>query len=196
MSADLFQVAADVARSIEEIGSPYAFIGGIAVQVRGEPRVTRDVDLSVFVDFGDEELLVNMLLRIFKPRKGFTIDFALKNRVVLLQSEHGTGIDIGLACFPFESTYIERATYEEIVPGTKLRVISSEDLICLKLWAARGLDGKDARSVMHRNWPNLDWPYMEHLMTGLEEMTSEPGLVASLLSMKRQVEEDLMRGFE
>lgn len=45
--------AQDVCRRHE---FPFAFIGGVAVQRWGEPRVTVDVDITLFSGFGGEDL--------------------------------------------------------------------------------------------------------------------------------------------
>ena len=39
------------------------FIGGLAVQRWGEPRLTRDVDLTVLAEFGGEEKTVDILFQ-------------------------------------------------------------------------------------------------------------------------------------
>jgi hypothetical protein len=42
----------------------FCFIGGIAVQRWGEPRVTRAIDLSLLTGFGAEERYIDILLYI------------------------------------------------------------------------------------------------------------------------------------
>jgi hypothetical protein len=82
----LFDVALEIQNFCLENRWNFCFIGGIALQRWGESRVTQDVDLTVFVDFDDEEKVVEMLLSKYKSRISKPMEFALQNRVVLLES--------------------------------------------------------------------------------------------------------------
>ena len=55
--------AAEIDDLCVALGLPYCFIGGLAVLRWGEPRLTRDVDLTVVAGFGDEERVVDALTR-------------------------------------------------------------------------------------------------------------------------------------
>lgn len=59
----------DAAREIQEFcearGWSFCFIGALAVQRWGEPRLTRDADLNVFTGIGDEGRYVEALLGHF-----------------------------------------------------------------------------------------------------------------------------------
>ena len=46
----------------------FCFIGGIAVQHWGEPRLTRDVDVSVLTGFGPEEDFISAILKTYQAR--------------------------------------------------------------------------------------------------------------------------------
>jgi len=67
-------------------------IGGLAVQRWGEPRLTRDVDISLLTGFGTETVYIDALLALYQGRVADTAAFALRNRVLLLQ-KGGVGID-------------------------------------------------------------------------------------------------------
>ena len=41
---------ADIGKLLDQKGTGWALVGGIAVSVRAEPRFTRDVDLAVAVE--------------------------------------------------------------------------------------------------------------------------------------------------
>lgn len=47
----------------EERGWRFCFIGGVAVQRWGQPRVTQDVDLTLLTGFGGQEAYVDALAR-------------------------------------------------------------------------------------------------------------------------------------
>ncbi|MEX2284536.1 MAG: hypothetical protein WEE89_18755 [Gemmatimonadota bacterium] len=86
-------------------------IRGIVVQHWGEPRVTRDLDISIFTGFGAQDPFVDDLLAEFSPRIENARAFALKHRVLLLSTETGVPIDVALAALPFESEMIDRASF-------------------------------------------------------------------------------------
>jgi len=50
---------------------PFCFIGGIAVQRWGEPRLTQDVDLTLLTGFGSEEGFVDTLLQSYWEIDGY-----------------------------------------------------------------------------------------------------------------------------
>lgn len=80
----IFEAAEELQRFCEGEGWGSCFIGGIAVLRWGEPRVTRDVDLTLMVGFGDEGRFVEALLKRFAGRLPDAHEFALRSRVLLL----------------------------------------------------------------------------------------------------------------
>jgi hypothetical protein len=99
----------------------YCLIGGIALQRWGQPRTTLDVDVTVMAEFGEEEVAIEQLVEMFKPRITDAADFARKSRVVLLQTLSGVGIDVSLGALPFESRMIARAsTWTQQFPASWL----------------------------------------------------------------------------
>ncbi|MGQ0541705.1 MAG: hypothetical protein ACT4O9_07635 [Blastocatellia bacterium] len=52
---ELVGVAEDVQNFCESKGWPFCIIGGLALQVCGENRLTMDVDITLLAGFGDEE---------------------------------------------------------------------------------------------------------------------------------------------
>ncbi len=95
-------------------------IGGIAVQRWGETRVTRDVDLALLTGFGGEDTFVQLLLAQYPARIADPEAFAHKNRVVLLQTRQGIGIDVSLSALPFEELVIAHATEFSFFPSLSI----------------------------------------------------------------------------
>jgi hypothetical protein len=71
----------EVHRFFRKNDIPYVFIGGIALQWWGEPRFTRDVDVTILVDLGKEEEVIKKILNNFPPRISNALEFAIKNRI-------------------------------------------------------------------------------------------------------------------
>ena len=84
MKQKLIEAAAEILNWAESQKIPDCLIGGMAVQRWGEPRLTRDVGVSLFVGFGNEQRVILELLKHFRPRREAMEEFALQNRVALL----------------------------------------------------------------------------------------------------------------
>ncbi len=181
---DLFETARELQSFCDRQGWRTCFIGGIAVQRWGEPRVTRDVDLTLLAGFGGEGAFVDALLRAYPGRIEGAREFAIRNRVVLLSSPGGVGIDISLGALPFEERLVSRASVYSFGPGLDLRTCSAEDLIVLKLFASRPQDVKDAQGVVIRNRKQLDWSYVEDQLRPLVEVKQAPGILDTLARLR------------
>jgi hypothetical protein len=94
---ELLKAAKQVETSLRKLKLPFCFIGGIAVLRWGDPRATRDLDLSLLCGFGHEEATVDALIKLLVPRIRDVRRFALRNRVVLLRTKSGVEVDIALA---------------------------------------------------------------------------------------------------
>ena len=131
-------------------------IGGLAVQRWGEPRYTADVDLSVVVEPGQESRIAHTLLAGLQPRIADAAAFALRSRVVLVQSPDGIGVDIALAGLPYEVRVMERSSDWNLDADVFLRTCSAEDLLVMKVFAGRDKDWADVTSILERQGRHLD----------------------------------------
>ncbi len=128
---DLIEEALQLQAFLESHACRFCFIGGVAVQWWGEPRLTRDIDVSLLAGFGGEDHYVDLLLGAYAPRIEDARQFALAHRVLLLRGAGGIGIDVSLAALPYEEAMIARAPAAELMPGRKLRLCSPEDLLIM-----------------------------------------------------------------
>ena len=103
----IFAAALEIRAFCRAKGWRFCFIGALAVQPWGEPRLTQDVDLTLMTSFGSEAPYVDALLDLFAARIPGAREFALDNRVVLLSSESGIPIDVALGTMPFEERAVE-----------------------------------------------------------------------------------------
>jgi hypothetical protein len=181
---DLIEEAARLQAFLESHGLRFCIIGGVAVQWWGEPRLTRDIDISLLTGFGAEAEPVDLLLGAYAPRIPGAREFALANRVLLLRSPNGAGIDVSLAALPYEELAIGRASLVELMPGRTLRLCSPEDLIVMKLFAGRETDLRDARSVAVRQGERLDWSYVEAQLAELADLAGNPDLLVRLRRLR------------
>ena len=98
----LFEAALEIEAACRQAGFGFCFIGGLAVQRWGEPRMTADVDLTVITGFGTEESYVDALLATFRGRIDDARRFALQHRTLLLVASNGIHLDVALGAMPFE----------------------------------------------------------------------------------------------
>jgi hypothetical protein len=168
-------------------GLPFCFVGGLAVQSRGESRVTLDVDAAVYTGFEHEEAVVALLLGSFAGRRADASEFALANRVVLLKSSSDVDIDVALAGLDYEKQMIERSSLVEYTPGVVLRVCSAEDLIVLKAFANRRRDWADIEGIVARQRDALDWRLIDSSLEPLAVATERPELLDVLRALRREV---------
>lgn len=181
---DLFEAALQLQTFCDQHGWRSCFIGGIAVQRWGEPRVTRDVDLTVLAGFGAEDRFIAPLLAAYPARVGDAGEFARRYRVLLLRTVSGVGIDVSLGGLPFEELVVSRATPFSFGPGQDVRTCSAEDLVVLKLFASRPLDIRDAEGVVIRHKDQLDWSYIEDHLRPLVEVKGEPAILDTLARLR------------
>jgi len=182
---DLFHLAADLQDFFIQEQWKFCFIGGIAIQRWGEPRLTRDLDIILLTGYGAEESFVDKLLAHYQGRRVDVKEFALTRRVLLLRSKSGIGIDIALAGLPFEETVIRRATRFEFIPEATLLTCSAEDLIIMKAFADRGRDWLDVETVIIRQQGNLDWRYVFEQLTPLCEIKESPEIITKLKNLRQ-----------
>jgi hypothetical protein len=180
---DLIRCAADLQTFFRERGWSFCFIGGIALQAWGEPRLTRDVDVSLFTGFGDEGRYVADLLAHFSSRIDGAEGFALDNRVLLLVSADGIPFDVAMAGFPFEEAIIGRAQPVEFLEDVSLNVCSADDLVVLKAFANRAKDWMDIEGIILRQRSILDRPQILDLLTPLCDLREDPGILSRLTEL-------------
>jgi hypothetical protein len=182
---DLFVSARQLQDFCDLQGWHSCFIGGIAVLRWGETRVTRDMDLNVLTGFGGEDGVIDTLLANYPARLPDSREFARRNRILLLSTQSGTGIDVSLGALPFEEKLISRATDFGFAPDVELRTCSAEDLIVMKLFASRPLDIRDAEGVAIRNRGRLDWSYIKEQLDPLAEVKQDSEILRTLLRLEK-----------
>lgn len=166
-----------IARGLDSLGIPYMLIDGQAVLVHGEPRLTRDVDVTLGA--GPEKLPV---ILDWVGSSGWQVliesphDFVARTLVLpCLEPASGIRVDLIFSFSAYELQAIQRA--RQITVGkTAVRFASAEDLIIHKLVAGRPRDLEDVRSVVLKN-PGLDAGYVRRWLREFDK-DREDSLVA------------------
>jgi len=176
----LFEAAAEFGRFSDDRNWRYCVIGGLALLRWGEPRTTQDVDFALLTGFGEEERFVREILDRFEPRIEKALDFALKNRVLLVATASGVDIDISLGALPFEEEMTDRAEHFEFFPGLVLPMCTAEDLIVMKAFAGRPHDWRDIEGIVSRQGQRLDAAYVFRHLELLCELKEDAATIPHL----------------
>jgi hypothetical protein len=139
--------------------TPYLIIGGLAVAVIGEPRMTGDVDVIGYLSMEQATELIDTAVAA-----GFEVAPDERERL------HATGtlrftkgrfqLDIILASLPFEDDARARARKRRLF-GRLVPLPTPEDLILFKVLAGRDKDLVDAVGIARRHLTALDHRYLD-----------------------------------
>lgn len=151
----------------------YMVIGGQAVLIYGEPRMTRDIDitLGLSVDNLNEVLKIVEKLNL-KPLVN-DIEKFVKDTYVLPLIDENSKIRVD---FIFSWTMYERKAMKKVneikVGRTKVRFASLEDVIIQKIVSGRERDIEDIKSILVKN-PDFDEKYILKWLGEFEKVTKE-----------------------
>jgi len=174
---ELAAAAREVLSALDDAGIRACVIGALAVHRWGEPRATSDADFSALAPYGEEGLVVDLLLSRFEARRPDAQAFALAHRVLLLKTQGGVDVDVALAGFPFEIEALEMASAWEIVPAVWLRTCPAEHLVIYKLVAARTHDLSDMESIVRRQGHRLDVDRIRRWGREFADLKEDPDLL-------------------
>jgi len=183
----LFRTAAELNSLLSERDWRYCFIGGIALQRWGQPRLTNDIDLTILTGFGQEARYIDELLKLYNGRIPDARQFALGNRVLLLVSNDGIAIDVALGGIAFEEQVVSRASQHEFLPGLTLPTCSAEDLVVLKSFADRPRDWADVETVIIRQQKRLDWEYVFEQLRPLCQIKESLEIIEHLEQLRNRL---------
>jgi predicted nucleotidyltransferase len=166
-----------VQKLLSKFGDKGVIIGGAAVGILGRARFTEDVDAMFLLSSDDLPGLLKLAKETgIEPRIENAIEFAQKNRVLLLQHKStDTSIDISLGVLPFEEEMVERSKLYEVDENLQIRLPTAEDLIIMKAVAHRPKDLEDIRTIAQK-YANLDKTRIKQWVTAFGEILDQPDL--------------------
>jgi hypothetical protein len=169
------ELLAGLARELDSRKLPYMVIGGQAVLLYGEPRLTRDIDITLGV--GKEKL--DTILQVASALKLGIVpqdpgEFVDRTMVLPIQDmPSGIRVDFIFSFTPYERQAIDRARKIEL-NGATVNFAAPEDLIIHKIFAGRPQDQSDVRSVLLKN-PELDLVYIRRWLKEFDAAFPEKG---------------------
>lgn len=170
MNDPLQTTLADVVDFLRHEGVPHALIGGLAVSLRGQPRVTADVDMVIAADVQRAVSLAGSLEGTnFRPLFDNVAEVVQKSFLLPLRHRStNVKVDLAVGLSGFEQQTVARA---EILPlaGRNVPVATAEDLLIMKILAGRPQDDQDLRGLVIAQGDRLDWQYCLKVATDLGE---------------------------
>jgi len=161
-----------IAQNFENARIPYMVIGGQAVLLYGEPRLTKDIDITLGVDL---TRLQDVLSAVSDMGLAPLVDPATFTRETMVlpcsDAETGIRVDMIFSFSPYEQLAINRALIVRLGQAD-VHFASLEDLLIHKLIAGRPRDLEDARIILLKN-PHSDLAYIRHWLAEFETLTKE-----------------------
>jgi len=141
-------------------GLPYMIIGGQAVLLYGEPRLTKDIDITLGVNIDSLEHLLRAVQALALKPLPEDRDSFVRQTMVLPTVDEATGIrvDFIFSYTPYETGAIKRAKKVKIL-DQEVNFAAPEDLVIHKIFAGRPRDLEDVRTVLLKN-PTIDLSYI------------------------------------
>lgn len=136
-------------------------IGGQAVLLYGEPRLTKDIDITLGVGLDHLDRMKSIISRLGLKYLTDDVDDFVKETMVLpvIDQKSGIRIDFIFSFSPYERQAIERAK-DVPIGRTRIKFASLEDVIIHKMIAGRPRDIEDIQGILLKN-PGYDSPYIE-----------------------------------
>lgn len=184
----LYTSAERLQKRLAKKGFPSAIIGGIAIAIWGNPRVTRDVDFKVLIERDDSGKLIDALGASYKVLHDQPELAMRRLGFVFVQDKHDIRLDLLVSDTLFDREVIAHAIEIEILPKIRLRVCTAEDLIVYKMLSTRGRDVDDVQNVIARQQDKLDDAYILNWLRQFEQALDDSTLVSTYKGLRKKRE--------
>ncbi len=163
----------ELSKFLKEARVDYAVLGGIAVSVYSEPRMTQDIDLNIILDIKDlAEFLKKSRDYGFLPLPTDIHKFVKETGVIPMKfSKSGVigRFDFIIAQNLIEFAGIKRAGFKKIY-NVNVKIVTAEDLLLHKLLSERPRDHEDARGILLRQGKKLNLEYVSAWLKKIDKL--------------------------
>jgi len=167
------QLLQRISVALDEAGIPYMIIGGQALLLYGEPRLTKDIDVTLGATVEKLEGVTalakrNELIPLVDPET-----FTRKTMVLPCQDQQtGIRVDFIFSFSPYERQALQRARKVKM-GDVHVKFASPEDLVVHKVIAGRPRDLEDVKAVLIKN-PKMDLTYIRRWLNEFSAALQEP----------------------
>jgi hypothetical protein len=175
------ELLADLRGAFGALGARWYLFGAQAAIVHGAARLTADVDVTVDLAARSSAELVNALAAAgFEPRVPDPGGVVETTRVLpLVHKPTRIPVDVVLAGPGLEDLFFARVE-EHAIGGVPVPVASAEDVLTMKVLAARPKDLDDAEAVIRAHGPRLDVERIRSTLRLLEAALDRRDLLSEL----------------
>lgn len=166
------ELLTSIARELKASRIPYMVIGGQAVLLYGEPRLTRDIDITVGIGADQYKSILaisrRLNLKVLIDNPG---DFVKKTMVLpLLDEKSGIRVDLIFSFSSYEKQAFTRTRSVTFTSadGIDVQFASLEDIVIHKVIAGRPRDVEDVKSIILIN-PAFDKRYITAWLTEFDK---------------------------
>jgi predicted nucleotidyltransferase len=159
----------NIAGELEKLKIPYMIIGGQAVLHYGEPRLTKDIDITLGVSFDKLDDVISIANKLkLKLLPDNPNDFVKKTMVLpAIDEVSSLRVDFIFSFTKFERQAIGRSIDVKI-DNVPVKFASLEDIIVLKIFAGRERDLEDVKNIILKH-PEFDKKYVEKWLKNFSE---------------------------
>jgi hypothetical protein len=150
-------------------------IGGFAVTIWGEPRFTRDLDVTVSVPAEQLESTTARICVAFTSLVTDPVRFVRETRVLPIMVD-SVPVDLVFAALPYEEAAIARTRTVTLKHGG-VQVCSPEDLILHKIVSQRPRDHEDIEGVFRYRHAELDYAYLDPRIEELADALADRNML-------------------
>ncbi|MBN2373631.1 nucleotidyltransferase [bacterium] len=167
------EILSRIGKILKEYGLPYMIIGGQAVLLYGEPRLTRDIDITLGVNLDRLEDILAVVQKLSLQPLPENIEDFVQQTMVLPTLDEITGIrvDFIFSFTPYETGAIKRSNRIAIL-GEDVSFASAEDVIIHKVFSGRPRDMEDVVSIIRKN-QDIDKNYIRDWLIKFDESSGD-----------------------
>ena len=162
-----------ISRELGRASIPYMVIGGQAVLLYGEPRLTKDIDVTLGIGVDELGKVKSVITRLNLKLLVEDVEEFVRKTMVMpsLDEKSGIRIDFIFSYSPYERQAIERA--KDVKFGeVYVKFASLEDVVIHKVIAGRARDIEDVKSILLKN-PHYDAKYITKWLKSFDRSMGE-----------------------
>lgn len=162
-----------IARSLDKASIPYMVIGGQAVLLYGEPRLTRDIDITLGISISELDEIMKVVGGLkFKILVDNVDDFVKRTMVLpVIDEKYGIRVDFIFSFSPYERQAIKKARIVTL-GKTMVRFASLEDVVIHKVVSGRARDIEDIIAILLKN-PHYNIRYITKWLKTFDKSLNE-----------------------
>jgi len=170
---ELKKLIEKIAKEFQKNKIDYMIIGGQAVLIYGEPRLTKDIDITIGANIDKYRDILNIVQNLnlkILPKDPYKF---VKDTMVLplLDEETGFRIDLIFSSSEYEKEALKRVKKIKI-GDTYVNYVSVEDLIIYKIISGRERDLEDLKTILIKN-KKIDEKYILKWLKEFEKVLNK-----------------------